>query len=273
MNRIHSVATAAATLLLAARAEAQVTFYQDDGFRGPAFTTDRPVGDLTRFGFNDRASSAIVEHGRWEVCEQAGFQGHCVVLRHGSYDSLRRFGLNDRISSVRPVDERRVYDNESPEPLPEPNYEYRRRAYEPVFQAPVTSVHAVVGPPQERCWVEREQVYQPPRRDEPNVGGAIVGALVGGILGHQIGEGRGRDVATIGGAAAGGAIGANVGRGGGEQDGTVYDQDVRRCEQVPSTAPDYWDVTYEFQGYLHRVQMAAPPGPTIIVNGQGEPRQ
>jgi hypothetical protein len=32
-------------------------------------------------------------------------------------------------------------------------------------------------------------------------------------------------------------------------------------------------VTYEFQGYLHRVQMAAPPGPTIIVNERGEPRQ
>ena len=29
----------------------------------------------------------------------------------------------------------------------------------------------------------------------PSAGGAIVGAVIGGILGHQIGSGRGRDVA------------------------------------------------------------------------------
>jgi hypothetical protein len=31
-------------------------------------------------------------------------------------------------------------------------------------------------------------------------------------------------------------------------------------------------VTYEFQGVEHRVQMNAPPGPTILVNRDGEPR-
>ena len=50
-------------------------------------------------------------------------------------------------------------------------------------------------------------------------------------------------------------------------------QDVQRCEDVPSQArTNYWDVTYTFRGEEHRIQMAAPPGRTITVNAQGEPR-
>ena len=50
-------------------------------------------------------------------------------------------------------------------------------------------------------------------------------------------------------------------------------QDVQRCESQPSQAqPQYWDVTYTFQGLEHRVQMTASPGSTITVNAQGEPR-
>ena len=36
--------------------------------------------------------------------------------------------------------------------------------------------------------------------------------------------------------------------------------------------PDYWDVSYDFRGTEHHVQMATPPGPTITVNERGEPR-
>ena len=73
-----------------------------------------------------------------------------------------------------------------------------------------------------------------------------------------------------GGAVAGAAVGANIGRGG-QQTGT---HDVRHCENVPSQArPDYWDITYNFQGQEHRIQMVAPPGPTVTVNERGEPRE
>jgi hypothetical protein len=37
--------------------------------------------------------------------------------------------------------------------------------------------------------------------------------------------------------------------------------------------PAYWDVTYNFRGQEHRVQMSAPPGTTVTVNELGEPRQ
>ena len=146
-------------------------------------------------------------------------------------------------------------------------YDYRRRENEPLYEAPVTSVRAVVGPPQQRCWVERQVVDT----GSPgiNVPGAVVGGVVGGILGHQIGSGRGQDLATGIGAVGGAVVGANVGR---DAAGTVYTQDVQRCANVPAAAVDYWDVTYNFRGYEHRVQTTSPPGRTILVNGQGEPR-
>ena len=112
MNPKLKTALAVAALIVATHAAAQVTFYEGEGFRGRAFTTNTRVGDFGRFGFNDRASSVVVDSGRWEVCENNRFEGRCVVLRRGSYDSLRALGMENSISSVRPVDNRRRYDNE-----------------------------------------------------------------------------------------------------------------------------------------------------------------
>jgi len=152
-------------------------------------------------------------------------------------------------------------------PAPAAAYDYRRAPNEVLYEAPVTSVRAVVGPPEQRCWVERQVV------DSGNYGinvpGAVVGGLVGGILGHQIGSGRGQDVATGVGAVGGAVIGANVGR---DTAGT-YTQDVQRCATVSSgTNLDYWDVTYTYGGYEHHVQTTTPPGRSILVNARGEPR-
>lgn len=249
-----------AIAMLATQAVAQVTFYEGEGYRGRAFTTDKPVGNLERYGFNDRASSVVVDRGRWEVCEDERFEGRCVVLRRGSYDFLRAMGMNNRVSSVRPANDRRRYD-EVPAPASAPDYEYRRRPSERVYEAEVTSVRAVMGSPDRRCWVERQEVR------EPNVGGAIAGAIIGGVLGHQIGDGRGQDAATVGGAIACAAIGSQAGGGG------AYARDVRRCEIVASGPPAYWDVTYSFRGAEHHLQMSSPPGRTILVNRRGEPRQ
>jgi uncharacterized protein YcfJ len=268
MNWKLKAALGATTILLATQAAAQITFYEGEGFRGRAFTTDKRVDNFARIGYNDRASSVVVDRGRWEVCTDARFEGNCVVLRKGSYDSLSRLGINDRISSVRPVNQQASYQNPEPEPLPAPTYEYRRRANERVYEAPVTSVRAVVGPPEQRCWVERQQVTE--NRSDPNVGGAILGGIIGGVLGHQVGGGRGKDVATAGGAVAGALIGGNSGRGDGA---TSYDKDVQRCRTVAAGAPAYWDVTYNYRGSEHRVQMSAPPGNTVSVNSRGEPRQ
>ncbi len=262
-------ALAVAGLALAAQAGAQVTLFEHGDFAGRSFTTEQRIANFARYGFNDRASSVVVVRDRWEACEDAGFHGRCVVLRPGRYPTLKAMGLNNRISSIRIIGARTRIDADRYAPAPVAAYEWRRRDHERLYEANVTSVRAVVGPPERRCWVEREQVVVD--RSQPNVPGAIVGAIVGGVLGHQVGSGRGNDVATVGGAVAGAAVGANVGRdhGGGQ----VTTRDVQRCASVPSHArPDYWDVTYFFRGQEHHVQMTAPPGPTITVNGNGEPR-
>jgi uncharacterized protein YcfJ len=148
-------------------------------------------------------------------------------------------------------------------------YDYRRRENERLYDAKVTYVRAVVGPPQQRCWVEPALVDNGSAAGV-NIPGAIVGGVVGGIIGHQIGGGRGQDIATGIGVVGGAAAGATIGRG---SEGLVYSQNVQRCEYMPASArADYWDVTYVFNGYEHRTQMTAPPGSTILVNAQGEPR-
>jgi uncharacterized protein YcfJ len=246
----------------------QITFYEGEAFRGRAFNTRDTVIDFSRHGFNDRAASVVVDRGRWEVCEHAGFQGRCAVLRRGSYDSLRDIGLTHQISSVRPVERGRRYSQEVPEAMATPNYAFRQRPDERLYEAPVTSVRAVVGPPNQRCWMERQQVSQP--QNNANIGGAVIGGIIGGILGHQVGGGRGKDLATAGGAVAGAVVGSQVGGGRNE----VVGADVQRCENVASTTPEFWDVTYNHRGTEHRVQMSAPPvGNTIVVNERGEPRQ
>jgi len=64
MNHLLRSALALVAAMFAVHASAQVTFYEHDNFEGRAFTTQRPVDDFTRLGFNDRASSVVVSGGR-----------------------------------------------------------------------------------------------------------------------------------------------------------------------------------------------------------------
>lgn len=240
---------------------AQIVLYERESFQGRSFTTEKQVGNFQRVGFNNSASSAVVFGERWEVCEDSRFNGRCAILQPGRYPSLAAMGLNNRVSSVRTVNWNSRIDDDRYAPAPVPVYDSRRRNRERLHEVNVTSVRAVLGTPGQRCWVEREQV------SNTNVPATIAGAIVGGILGHQVGGGTGKDLATAGGAVAGAVVGSNMGRNRGEQD-------VRRCENIPGQArPDYWDVTYDFRGQEHRVQMVAPPGRTITVNDRGEPRE
>jgi uncharacterized protein YcfJ len=271
MSKLPAAAIALAAALAAGQATAQVTFYEYEGMRGRWFIADQLMPNLDHYGFNDRASSAVVQRGSWEVCEHADFGGRCVVLSPGQYPSLGSFGLNNQVSSIRRIGGGRPVAMAppvvagppvvAPPPVERP-YSYYPQHGEPLYEANVVSVRAVTGPPEQRCWVERQQVG-----GGSNVPGAIVGGILGGVLGHQIGNGRGNDVATAVGAVTGAAVGANVNRGGG------YTQDVQRCSSAPGYGGvQYWDVTYEFRGRYHRAQFTYAPGPSITVNGRGEPR-
>src|SRR6185312_5919327 len=144
-------------VVAATSAAAQVTLYSHDDFRGQQFTANGTVRNLDRLGFNDRASSIVVNGGDWQFCEDANFQGRCVILRQGEYPSLDRMGLSNEISSLRPVEGRYGYnDRRDDRAYVAQGYDSHdnrdNRASEPLFQAPVMSVRAVVGPPEQRCW-------------------------------------------------------------------------------------------------------------------------
>jgi beta/gamma crystallin len=103
MNVTSKALLVAAGFVFAEQAAAQITMYEDDGFQGHRVSADRPVDNFADSGFNDKASSVEVRGGTWQVCTDAYFQGQCAMLRPGTYPSLRSLGLNDQISSVRPI--------------------------------------------------------------------------------------------------------------------------------------------------------------------------
>ena len=247
----------------------QITFFEHSEYDGRAYTSNESLPNLRRIGFERTVSSAVIRGGPWEMCDEPNFRGQCVVLRRGQYPDFGTMNMNDRVASMRALRPEQRVDENRYGPQPVAVYDYGRRPNERLFQADITSVRAVVANQnQQRCWVEREQVTQ--QRGSANVPGALVGAVLGGILGHQVGGGSGRDAATAVGVVAGAAVGGNVNRDRGSQ---VATQDVQRCTSAPQQLqPDYYDVTYNFRGMEHRVQMATPPGATLTVNERGEPR-
>ena len=238
-----------------------IVFYEHPGFHGRGLGTSGEIDNLMRYGFNDRASSVVVFEGHWEVCEDRDFYGRCMILRPGRYPDLRDMGLNDRITSVRRMHREAHYEDDRYAPPPQPAYDWRRRPQEFVEAVPVESVHVVYAAPQQQCWVEQSAAPANAR-----TGGAVVGGLIGGILGHQIGDRGSRDASTVGGAVVGAVVGSQIAR------GAEQPQQVTRCTSVPSQAPDHYDVSYWYHGVQHHVQTTNAPGPTILVNGNGEPR-
>ena len=106
-----------------------------------------------------------------------------MILRPGRYASLSALGLNDRISSVRAVSASARYDDALCAG-PAPVYDNHRRRDEKLYEANVTSVRAILGPPEQRCWTEREQVT--PERSGVNVPGCGRRRPDRGVLGHQV---------------------------------------------------------------------------------------
>ena len=236
-------------------------FYEHPGLHGRGLGTSDTIANFMQYGFNDRASSVVVFEHRWEVCEDVGFGGRCMILRPGRYPDLRAMGLNDMISSVRRVRHEDQYGDDRYAPQPQPAYDWRRRPQEYVEAVPIEAVRVVYAAPQQQCWVEQSAAPANAR-----TGGAVVGGLIGGILGHQIGDRGSRDASTVGGAVAGAVIGSQLAR------GAEQPQAVTRCTSVPPQAPDHYDVSYWYHGVHHHVQTTQAPGPTILVNGDGEPR-
>lgn len=83
---------------------ADITFYEHDSFLGRSFVANQSISNFANVGYNDRASSAVVRSGTWQLCSDAYFRGRCVTVSRGQYPTLSAMGLNDAVSSARELD-------------------------------------------------------------------------------------------------------------------------------------------------------------------------
>lgn len=73
-------------------------------------------------------------------------------------------------------------------------------------------------------------VHHVPHKDKHRVMGTVIGAVAGGVIGHQVGGGKGKQLATAGGAVAGGFIGHHIQTE--HQEHQTYTTVERRCHRV-----------------------------------------
>lgn len=127
-----------------------------------------------------------------------------------------------------------------------------------------TPVTRTVKMPRQECHDEAV-THTAPVKDQNRLLGTGIGALVGGVLGHQVGGGSGKTLATIAGAAGGGYAGNQIQRK--TQENDTYTTREQRCITVydAKQEPAGFDVVYEYRGHQHHVHLSQDPGGTLPV--------
>ena len=90
-------AQAAPNAPAAPSAQAGLTLFEGPDFNGRAVPMTKPTAYSPEL--NGRPASVTVHSGRWELCDEPGFNGRCVTLPAGQH---RLSGLLERVASVRP---------------------------------------------------------------------------------------------------------------------------------------------------------------------------
>jgi Beta/Gamma crystallin len=81
----------------------QVVLYELPNFGGQSVVIDRvAIPDLQRVGFNDRASSIVIQSGVWTFCTDLSFRGDCRTLGPGQYAWLP-LDVDRKIASARRI--------------------------------------------------------------------------------------------------------------------------------------------------------------------------
>lgn len=108
-----------------------------------------------------------------------------------------------------------------------------------------------------RTYCNQQQVYQEP---QTSGAGGLMGAIAGAGVGSQIGSGSGTAAAMMIGAIGGALLGNNIESSGARQ---AYAQPVCGTETTYENRTMGYNVTYEYAGRQHTVQMPYDPGPTV----------
>ncbi len=95
-----------AALMIPVQAQS-IKFFQDTAFEGRSWTIKNPV---KRFSKNNDTASSLIVKGTWEVCSNVEFR-NCIRVEPGSYRNLKSLGINDKISSARPLRNVAANDN------------------------------------------------------------------------------------------------------------------------------------------------------------------
>jgi uncharacterized protein YcfJ len=133
----------------------------------------------------------------------------------------------------------------------------------------VKEVTQTVTTPREQCEMVQVQ-HQAPVKDENRLIGSVGGAVIGGVLGHQIGGGSGKKVATVAGAAAGGYAGNRVQKNMQEKD--VQTTTEQRCKTVQEKSQKVvgYDVDYRIGKQTGAVRTTFRPGATLPLKKDGQ---
>lgn len=131
-----------------------------------------------------------------------------------------------------------------------------------------------VQPVKQKTMREREEcrderiVHRHRPKDDHQIAGTVIGAVAGGVIGHQVGGGRGRDLATVAGAVGGGYAGKKIQQG--QQDRDTYTTTERRCRTIKEPGGDTaYDVVYEYRGQTHQVRLDHDPGERVELPVRG----
>lgn len=127
--------------------------------------------------------------------------------------------------------------------------------------------------PVEQCWeVERRA------QSSDRVGATLLGGVLGAVVGHQIGGGDGRRLATVAGAVVGGAIGNEAGARNEARRGYDYDRRVhleQRCaiheEARVEERIRAYRVAYRYLGRNYVTELPYDPGPRLRVAVDARP--
>jgi uncharacterized protein YcfJ len=127
-----------------------------------------------------------------------------------------------------------------------------------------TPIRHTVSHPTQKCHDETV-THQKPVKDSHQIAGTAIGAVVGGVLGHQVGGGKGKKIATVAGAIGGGYAGKKIQEH--EQKSDTYTTTEHKCQTVANkrTVVVGYTVKYRYQGEVHTTRMDHKPGRQIAV--------
>ncbi|HET6805607.1 MAG TPA: glycine zipper 2TM domain-containing protein [Frateuria sp.] len=128
----------------------------------------------------------------------------------------------------------------------------------------VDPVRKTVNNPRQVCHDEVVSHSEAPK-DQHQIAGTAIGAVAGGLLGHQVGGGKGKTLATVAGAVAGGYAGKKIQQN--RQHPNVTTTTERKCETVNDTSTKVvgYNVRYEYNGVTRTVRMDHDPGDRVQV--------